>query len=82
MPSFFSDGNTPNQFDSRWKVLQKILGATIAAFSGAGSAFTVGAGAPEGVVVGSPGDTYWDSNTGFEYRKVTGAATNTGWQIH
>ena len=49
---------------------------------GGGLAFSTGAVAPEGVVIGSPGDTYWDTVTGFYYVKVTGVATNTGWQVH
>ncbi len=49
---------------------------------GGGSAFTTGHGAPEGVTVGSPGDRYWDLDTDFEYTKLTGTGTNTGWAIH
>ena len=47
-----------------------------------GLAFSTGAGSPEGVVVGSPGDSYWDTTNDFEYRKVTCIATNTGWKVH
>jgi hypothetical protein len=49
---------------------------------GSGSAFTVGTGSPEGVVSGSPGDRFWASDTGFEWTKVTGVATTTGWLVH
>ena len=49
---------------------------------GGGSAFTVGTGSPEGAVSGSPGDRFWASDTGFEWTKVTGAATTTGWLVH
>ena len=28
-PSFFTEGSTPNRNDPKWKILQKILGATI-----------------------------------------------------
>ena len=49
---------------------------------GAGTAFTVGTGSPEGVVSGSPGDRFWASDTGFEWTKVTGSATTTGWLVH
>jgi hypothetical protein len=49
---------------------------------GSGLTWSSGAGAPEGVVIGSPGDRYWDTNTDFEYVKLTGTATNTGWAIH
>lgn len=81
MPSFFSDGNTPRREDPRWRILQKILGATIAGGGGGGGglAFHTGTGSPEGAVSGSPGDTYWDTSTGFKWTKVTGSATTTGW---
>ncbi len=36
MPSFFSDGNTPRREDPRWRILQKILGATIDGPGGSG----------------------------------------------
>ena len=49
---------------------------------GGGLAFSTGHGSPEGVKTGSPGDTYWDLDTDFEYTKVTGSATNTGWLVH
>ncbi len=49
---------------------------------GGGLAFSTGHGSPEGVVSGSPGDTYWDLDTSFEFTKVTGTATTTGWQVH
>ena len=47
---------------------------------GGGGAFTVGTGNPEGVVTGSPGDRFWDSVNDFQYTKVTGTSTNTGWK--
>lgn len=50
--------------------------------SGGGLAFSTGSGSPEGAVSGSPGDTYWDNDTGNYYVKVTGTATTTGWAIH
>lgn len=50
--------------------------------SGGGLSFSTGTGEPEGVVTGSPGDTYWDTSTDFYYVKVTGTATNTGWMVH
>lgn len=49
---------------------------------GGGLAFSTGTGSPEGVVSGSPGDTYWDTDGDFYYVKVTGSETTTGWQIH
>lgn len=84
-PTFFGEGSTPRVTDTRWRILQKILGATIDAGGGGGGgglSFSTGSGSPEGVVSGSPGDTYWDNDTAFEYTKVTGAATTTGWQVH
>jgi hypothetical protein len=50
--------------------------------SGSGLVFTTGSGSPEGNVAGSPGDTYWDLDSGFKYTKVTGAGTTTGWMEH
>ena len=44
--------------------------------------FSTGSGSPEGVVTGSPGDTYWDTSSEEYYIKITGTATNTGWTIH
>lgn len=49
---------------------------------GSGLTFSTGSGSPEGVVTGSPGDTYWDTANDFYYIKVTGTATNTGWMVH
>ncbi len=36
MPSFFGEGNQPRVKDTRWRILQKILGATIDNGSGGG----------------------------------------------
>ncbi len=44
MPSFFSDGNTPRREDPRWRILQKLLGATLAGGGGGGG----GGGGPGG----------------------------------
>lgn len=84
-PTFFGEGSTPRVRDTRWRILQKILGATLDGGGGGGGgglAFSTGTGSPEGVVTGSPGDTYWDTSTDFEYTKVTGTATTTGWMVH
>jgi hypothetical protein len=82
-PTFFGEGSTPRVTDTRWRILQKILGATIDGGGGGGGggsgAFTPGTGNPEGVVVGSPGDRFWDTVNNFQYTKVTGTATTTGW---
>lgn len=45
MPSYFSEGNTPLPTDTRWKLLQKILGATIDGGGGGGGGSGGGAGA-------------------------------------
>lgn len=37
MPSFFSEVNAPLRSDTRWRALEKILGATIAGGGGGGS---------------------------------------------
>ena len=36
MPDFFGEGNTPRVKDTRWRILQKILGATISGGGGSG----------------------------------------------
>lgn len=36
MPSFFSDGNTPAIRDTKWRILQKILGALTGSGGGGG----------------------------------------------
>ena len=46
---------------------------------GGGSGLS-GAGSPEGVVIGNPGWTYWDTTNLVLYVKNTGTGTNTGWQ--
>lgn len=47
MPSFFSEGNAPLVSDTRWRALEKILGATLAGGGSGGSAgVTTGSGAP------------------------------------
>lgn len=45
----------------------------------AGAAHTVGVGSPEGAVVGSVGDIYFESGGDQFWYKKTGNATNTGW---
>jgi hypothetical protein len=48
--------------------------------STAGGSGLAGAGSPEGVVIGNPGWTYWDTTNQVLYVKNTGTGTNTGWQ--
>lgn len=78
-PSFFGDGNTPRRSDPIWVVTQKILGAINDGGGSGGGGTSAGSGSPEGVVVGSPGDTYLDTATNDFYAKATGSGTNTGW---
>lgn len=77
---------TANPGDSPQTSLVKIV-AHLAAYTGGGGGgsgltFSTGSGSPEGSVVGSPGDSYWDTTNNLYYVKVTGTATNTGWAIH
>lgn len=85
-----ADGMYPNmspQFNDSLQVLAAKLAYWLQQLAGGGSSGGVlswdsGSGSPEGVVTGSPGDRWWDNDTGNEYVKVTGTATNTGWAIH
>lgn len=45
---------------------------------GSGATFA-GTGTPEGHQVGSPGNTYTQTDTGSFWVKLTGSATNSGW---
>lgn len=40
---------------------------------------TIGTGSPNGVVIGRPGDKYFDEAADTLYTKESGADTNTGW---
>jgi len=75
-PTFFPEGSTPRASDTRWRILQKILGATLDGGGVGGGGTTVGAGAP-GAGVGSSGDTYWDETNKIFYVKDA-----DGWNIH
>lgn len=67
MPDFFSEGNTPRREDPRWRILQKILGATIAGGGGGGGNFRAGSGAPVGAAPGALRTAYADDDTGVIY---------------
>jgi hypothetical protein len=57
-------------------------GTTWTQFTGGGSGTLTtlsGTGSPEGAVVGSPGWTFTQTDTGSFWVKKTGTATNTGW---
>lgn len=82
-PNFFSEGSSPRRPDTLWKIEQKILGALAdgAAAIGGGGAIPPGAVDPEGVVIGNPGQTYWNTSVfpHTEWLKETGTGTTTGW---
>lgn len=77
-PSFFSEGHTPVRTDTRWKILMKILGATIDAGSGGGGGGLAGAGSPEGVTVAPAGTTYLNTADNSFWAKGSGIG-DTGW---
>lgn len=85
MPDFFARGNTPTLTDSRWFILQRILGATIAGGgggggggSGTGQSGMVGVVDPEGVATATPGTAYLNTATNQFWIKHSGSG-NTGW---
>ena len=82
-PTFLGGGSTPNRTDTKWTILQRILGAIVGGFANKGNQYR-GDGDPEGVVTGSatPPDTYWDETNKILYVKDSGTNTNTGWQAH
>jgi hypothetical protein len=83
-PTFFPEGHTPRRNDSKWRILMKILGATIDGGGGGGSydpntaSNLSGSGSPEGVVTATVGQHYTDTMNGVTYWKMTGSG-NTGW---
>lgn len=80
LPVFFGDGYDPRRSDPQWVILQKILGALDSGLGGGGTGAggLAGVGSPEGVVTGSPGQVYTQTDTGGFWNKVTGTG-NTGW---
>lgn len=79
-PNFFSEGSSPRRPDTLWKIEQKILGALNdgAAAAGGGGAIAPGGVDPEGVVVGNPGQTYFNTANNTFWVKSTGTG-DTGW---
>lgn len=75
-PTFFGDGSTPRITDTRWAILQKILGATVDGGGGGGAPLLSGAGSPQGSVAGSLGQRYRDTVTGNFWTNIDGG---TGW---
>jgi len=50
--------------------------------TGTGTSGTfAGTGSPQGVQVGSPGNTYLDTSGNHFWAKATGTSTNTGWVL-
>jgi hypothetical protein len=77
-PVFYPEGDTPIQFDSEQRSLQKIVSLG-AGGGGGGGAGEFGVGSPEGVVTADPGTTYVTAAGGL-WAKVSGAG-NTGWIV-
>lgn len=85
-PTFFARGNTPTLTDSRWFILQRILGATIdgggGGGSGTGQAGIVGTDPdPNGIYTATPGTDYTDILLKTRWVKETGTG-NTGWTLY
>lgn len=78
-PTFFGDGSTPRVTDTRWTILQKILGATIDGGSGSGGAYTHGNVDPNGVEAGAIGARYRNDVSGVFWTNTDG--TITGWAV-
>jgi hypothetical protein len=79
MPSYLPENNTAQPMDNAQRSLQKLvdLGGTV--ISGTlGTLYYAGVN-PEGNVVGSPGYICTCSD-GSVWLKMSGTATNTGWQ--
>ena len=76
MPSFYPEGDTPIQFDSEQRSLQKIVNGGGGGGGGGSAPLTVGAGAP--VASGtSILPFYWDSTNGLFY-----VWDGSAWNIH
>lgn len=79
-PIFLAHGHTPTVSDTRWFILQRILGATIdVSGGGTGGAGMVGVVNPEGVVTATPGTNYTNTLLQSFWIKESGVG-NTGWQ--
>ena len=79
-PSFFTRGHTPTVSDTRWFILQRILGATIDGGGGGGGGLLnmSGVGSPVGAVVPN-GINIWYRDTATDnYWWATGL-TNADW---
>lgn len=79
-PTFFARGHTPTLSDTRWFLLQRILGATVDGGGGGGAGlFTLGVVDPEGVETAVAGTGYVNTANGTEWIKESGSG-NTGWK--
>jgi hypothetical protein len=74
-PNFLGTGSTPNRNDTKWFILQRILGKLT---DGVGGGLS-GSGSPEGSVAGNVGQTYWDYTNKILWTKDSGAGTVNGW---
>lgn len=82
-PETFSSGTKPLAVNTQRQLEVKILTALNNQGSGGGgggggTASTVGTGAPEGVVTGSPGAFWFDTAASAFWEKISGTG-NTGW---
>lgn len=80
-PTFFARGHTPTLTDTRWFILQRILGATIdgGGGGGGGSSNISGNGSPVGVVTPSTTDQWYRDNVNHTYWWSYGL-TNADWE--
>ncbi len=75
-PTFFGEGSTPRVTDTRWRILQKILGATLDGGGGGGGGGNpvtdeaLGGGAPTTAAT----DIVFDTDTGQMWYSSTKAA--------
>ena len=70
-PTFFTEGNTPRPQDTRWRVLEKILGATIDGGGGPGGSGGTTNQALDGAAPAVDGSVttfrVFDTDTGFSW---------------
>lgn len=84
MPSYFPEGNIAQPQDYQERSLQKINDLLYGGGGGGGGGVGViyyGNGDPNGVVTGSVGNIYINLDSGSLTPKLSGNATNTGWNF-
>ena len=80
-PTFLANGNTPTLTDSRWFILQRILGATVDGGGGGGGGSTevfFGSGDPNGVQTATRPAIFYSAD-GALWTKTNAGSNNTGW---